>query len=106
MQLLHYTTPDGDCPLLGFLESLRDKVELRALLGRLNRLERGVLGDHRYLREGVWELRVHAGPGYRVYYSLTGMEVVVLLCAGDKGSQSADIERAIRYWMDFKRRSI
>lgn len=106
MQLLHYTTPDGDCPLLEFLGAMEDTVGRRAVLGRLNRLERGVLGDHRYLREGVWELRVHVGPGYRVYYALTGMEVVVLLCAGDKGSQAGDIERAVRCWVDFKRRSI
>ncbi len=48
--------------------------------------------------DGIWELRIDFGPGYRVYYGLRGAEVVVVLCAGDKGSQQRDIDRAVAYW--------
>ena len=56
-------------------------------------------------REGVWELRIDQGPGYRVYCAMAGAVVVLLLCGGDKGTQDADIERAIGYWKDWQRRS-
>ena len=55
-------------------------------------------------RDGVWELRIHQGSGYRVYYALTGALVVLLLCGGDKPSQDTDIERAVEYWQDWQRR--
>ena len=53
----------------------------------------------------VWELRIDWGPGYRVYYALTGRDVVLLLCGGDKRKQAADISRAVRYWNDYNRRT-
>jgi putative addiction module killer protein len=52
----------------------------------------------------VFELRVHAGPGYRIYYGREGDTVVILLCGGDKGSQARDIERAEAYWRDYRSR--
>jgi putative addiction module killer protein len=51
---------------------------------------------------GVWELRFHFGSGYRVYYGKIGKVVVVLLCGGSKGTQGRDIEKARRYWRDYK----
>ncbi|WP_452320951.1 type II toxin-antitoxin system RelE/ParE family toxin [Micromonospora chersina] len=53
----------------------------------------------------MWELRIDQGPGYRVYYAMAGAVVVLLLCGGDKGTQDADIERAIGFWKDWQRRS-
>lgn len=52
---------------------------------------------------GVWELRIDVGPGYRVYYATAGMKIVLLLCGGDKRTQSADIDRACEYWLDWQR---
>lgn len=106
MRIIRYKTPDGRSPVHEFMERLADRVGRFAVQKRIDRLAAGSFGDHRYLREGVWELRIHVGPGYRVYYALTGIEVVVLLCVGDKASQSGDIDPAVQHWADFKRRSI
>lgn len=72
---------------------------------RFLRLATGNFGDCKPLREGVWELRIDWGSGYRVYYAKVGDAVVLLLCGGDKRKQDADIERAIQYLADFKRRT-
>ena len=78
-----------------WLAGLADPVGRRAVVRRLARLAAtGHIGDHRPVGEGVSELRVDTGPGYRVYYVLRGRRVVILLCGGDKGSQARDIRRA------------
>jgi putative addiction module killer protein len=71
---------------------------------RLLRLSAGNFGDCKPLRQGVSELRIDWGPGYWVYYAMEGRMCVLLLCGGDKRKQSADINRAIEYWNDYKRR--
>jgi putative addiction module killer protein len=76
------------------------RARIRACIGRL-RL--GNFGDSKRIGE-VFELRVHVGPGYRVYYGREGTDVVILLCGGDKGSQSRDIECAEAYWRDYRSR--
>ncbi len=58
----------------------------------------------RYCRDGVWELRIDTGPGYRVYYAQAGHEIILLLGGGDKGSQSSDIHKAVICWRDWQRR--
>lgn len=63
---------------------------------RVERLIHGNAGDHRHLTDGVSELRVDVGPGYRVYYSKRGNRLLLLLVGGDKSSQSKDIAKAIR----------
>ena len=72
---------------------------------RLRRLEAGNVGDSKSVGEGVSELRIDVGAGYRVYYGRHGRDVVILLCGGDKRTQDADIQMAKRYWADFKRRN-
>jgi putative addiction module killer protein len=57
------------------------------------------------LTQGLYELRIDFGPGYRVYYGMLGRTCVLLLCGGDKGKQSADIERARTYWNDYQERT-
>lgn len=69
------------------------------------RLELGSFGDQRFERDGVWELRIDTGPGYRVYYALSGKQVVLLLCGGDKSTQRADFDRACQHWQDWQRRT-
>lgn len=64
----------------------------------------GNSGDCRPVGEGVSELRVDVGPGYRAYFGRHGANVVLLLCGGDKDSQARDIERAKRLWAEWKRR--
>jgi len=70
---------------------------------RLGRMEEGNLGDHHPITEGVMELRMKFGPGYRIYFGFDGPVIVVLLCGGDKKSQSADIRLAGQYWKDYKK---
>lgn len=67
--------------------------------------EAGNFGDCKPVGEGVWELRVDWGPGYRVYYAIVGAEVVLLLCGGDKRKQAADIRRAAEFLKDYRRRT-
>lgn len=69
---------------------------------RINRMRMGNLGDNKSVGEGVSEMRIAFGPGYRVYFAIDKGTVVVLLCGGDKGTQERDIERAKRYWKEYQ----
>lgn len=71
---------------------------------RLARLELGNPGDVKAVGEGVSELRIDYGPGYRVYFGQVGAAVIILLCAGSKRAQAADIKRAKTYWADYQQR--
>jgi putative addiction module killer protein len=101
----HYLTEDGRDPFQDWVKSLRDPIAKVQVIKRVNRIESGNFGDHKPCRDGVWELRIDQGPGYRVYYAMAGAVVVLLLCGGSKDSQDADIARAIGYWKDWQRRS-
>ena len=90
---------------LDWLDALRDargRVKIRA---RLDRVLLGNLGDRAGVGEGVEELRIDFGPGYRVYIGQVGSKVVLLLCGGDKSTQAEDIREAKNYWKDYKRRA-
>jgi putative addiction module killer protein len=78
-----------------WLDGLRDDRAIERILGRINRLRIGNFGDVRPVGEGVSELRIDYGPGYRLYFVRRGTAVVILLCGGDKRTQTADIKRAI-----------
>lgn len=77
-----------------WLEALRDRAARARVLARLRRIELGNLGDVRSVGDGVSEARIDHGPGYRLYFCRRGAVVVIMLCAGDKSSQTKDIERA------------
>jgi putative addiction module killer protein len=77
-----------------WIEALRDKKSRAVIDRRLDALELGHFGDSRQVAKDVIELRIHLGPGYRVYLTRRGKQVVILLCGGDKRSQKRDIERA------------
>ena len=79
-----------------WLRHLKDAKGKARILARLESVTHGNLGDSRTVGEGVRELRVHIGPGYRIYFAQTGQIVILLLCGGDKSSQKRDIERAKR----------
>jgi len=100
----HYLTEDKRDPFQEWLKKLRDPIAKIQVVKRVNRLEDGNFGDHKFCREGVWELRIDQGAGYRVYYALAGNVVVLLLFGGDKSTQDADIGRAIGYLKDWQRR--
>ena len=69
---------------------------------RLDRLEGGNFGDCQSVGSGVFELRLHFGPGYRVYFGEVDRTIVLLLCGGDKSTQTRDIQRAKTYWLEYK----
>ena len=81
---------------------MKDKRAAVAIARRIKRAGDGNFGDHKPCREGVWELVIDYGPGYRVYYSITGETILLLLCAGDKRSQQQDINKAIEYLRRYK----
>ena len=81
-----------------------DDVTRAKIRIRLDRVRLGNLGKNRNLGEGVYELKIDYGPGYRVYYALNGKTVVLLLLGGDKSTQKKDILQAKVYWEDHKER--
>ncbi len=103
--VLRYKDEFGHEVVTEWLISIKDRQTRARIEVRFFRLAAGNFGDCKPLRDGVWELRIDWGPGYRVYYAKVGDAIVVLLCGGDKRKQDADIDRAIQYLADFKRRT-
>jgi putative addiction module killer protein len=103
-EIRHYLTAESKDPVFEWLKQLRDPIAKTQITKRMNRIEQGNFGDHRFCRDGVWELRVDTGAGYRLYYAQAGAQIILLLCGGDKRTQDADIDRAVRYWQDWQRR--
>ena len=95
-----YVTPNGEEPFSNWLGSLHDEVRYR-VKERLWRVMLGNLGDYKFVGEGVFELRLNFGAGYRIYFENHGNTVVLLLCGGDKSTQRKDIARAIVYWKKY-----
>lgn len=103
-RVLQYVTADEKQPMEDWLESL--DLETQAIIyDRYGRFEQGNLGDYKGVGKGVFEHRINFGPGYRIYFGLKGEDLVILLCGGDKKSQSRDIRQAQEYWADYKRRT-
>lgn len=103
-EIRHYLTEADKNIYLDWLTKVQDSVAKVAIIRRINRVELGNFGDHKPCNEGVWELRIDVGAGYRVYYAISGKEIVLLLCGGNKRTQTADIKQAIEYWKDWQRR--
>lgn len=100
-----YLTEEGRAPFTEWLDSLRDIRGRVKIHTRLDRVQLGNFGDRASVGEGVEELRIDFGPGYRVYYGQDGLKIVLLLCGGDKSTQTQDILQAKSYWKDYKKRS-
>jgi putative addiction module killer protein len=77
-----------------WLSNLKDQRAAAKIVSRVERLGLGNAGEVRPVGEGISEMRIHHGPGYRVYFQRTDTTVVLLLCGGDKSTQAKDIERA------------
>jgi putative addiction module killer protein len=104
-ELYYYQTAAGERPFVEWLAGLTDKQARARIEARLARVAAGNLGDVETVGEGVLELRVDWGPGYRVYFSRVGHVIVLLLCGGDKRTQQKDIDCAKAYFKDYKARS-
>lgn len=105
IEIRHYVSRAGKDVFDDWLSRLRDARAQAKVLTRINRLAAGNFGDCKPLRQGVCELRIDWGPGYRVYYAIIGAVCVLLLCGGDKRKQSSDIGRALEYLSDYKERT-
>jgi putative addiction module killer protein len=100
----YYETASGQCPFEDWFDSL-DKNDRIMIDSRLKRIRRGLWGDSKYLGGGIYELRFHVGAGHRISYGRDGETVVILLEAGVKKGQSADIDRARRFWQEYAGRA-
>lgn len=96
-----YSKPNNKEPLTDWLNSL-DVVPRGRIFKRLEQLKKGNFGDCWPVSEGVFELRMDFGPGYRVYFGEVSKTIVVLLMGGDKGVQQRDIDKAKEYWRDYQ----
>jgi putative addiction module killer protein len=103
-EIKRYITPDGKVPFADWLDSLKNFKLITVIDKRLLRVSSGNLGNYRSVGEGVCELKINYGPGYRIYFAQVGNSIVVILCGGDKSTQNDDIYKAIEYWKDYRRR--
>jgi putative addiction module killer protein len=99
-----YKDSQGQRPLVDWLDGLKDVQAKAKIRARLTRLNTGNFGDCKPVRDGVQELRIDFGPGYRVYLSRQGPVLVLLLCGSDKGGQERAIKLAIDCLNDWKAR--
>jgi putative addiction module killer protein len=104
VEIRHYVTGSGKNLFEEWLDSMKDAKTEARIAARVARLAAGNFGDCKPLRDGVWELRIDWGPGYRIYYAVIDRAHALLLCGGDKRKQAADINRAVEYWKDYQER--
>ncbi len=104
-EIEYYVTNDGKRPFKAWLEGLKDVMGRAKIRVRLDRARLGNLGDTKPVGEGVQEMRVDYGPGYRVYFAIEGSRILLLLLGGEKSTQQRDIAAAREYWQDYKERT-
>ena len=102
-EIKNYQTADGKAPFEEWLDNLRDRKARAKIRNRLKRVEVGNLGNYRSVGEGVCELKIDYGSGYRVYFGQIGTIIILILCGGDKSTQEQDIKTAKEYWQDYER---
>ncbi len=101
-----YETVNGKRPFEIWIKAIKEIHTRAKILTRLDRLKLGNFGDCKTLQGGVCELRIHYGPGIRVYYGKIGNRIILLLCGGEKGTQDRDIAKAIEYLKDYQSRGM
>ncbi len=95
-----YSLPNGKEPYTEWFEKLRDKKAKAKIAVKIDRIKLGNFGGCEAVGEGLSELKIDYGPGYRVYFGQAGDAIIILLCGGDKSTQSKDIKKAYEYWKD------
>jgi putative addiction module killer protein len=106
MEVKIYQNSNGNEPFVIWLDTIKDTITRLRISKRLRRIEQNNLGDVGSVGDGVYELRIHFGPGFRVYFGYVGKEIILLLIGGDKGSQARDIQKAKLFWQDYKQHII
>lgn len=104
IEIEFYRTASGRNPFDDWFESILEMHTRSKILTRLDRLKLGNFGDCKAIGDGLAELRIHYGPGIRVYYSKIGNKVILLLCGGEKSSQTKDINKAKEFLREYQSR--
>jgi putative addiction module killer protein len=103
-RILYYVPPDGSAPTFRvWRDGITDKTLKLTVTARIARMRGGNFGDSFPIGGGASENRIDFGPGYRIYYGIAGMDIILLL-GGDKSSQVSDIEKSRGFWRDYKER--
>ncbi len=105
IEIGHYVTRAGKDAFDAWLSRLGDTRTQAKIASRIDRLAAGNFGDCKSVRQGLYELRIRWGPGFRIYYSMPRKLCVLLLCGGDKHRQQADNTRAMEYLEDYRKRT-
>ena len=105
-EIQEYIKSDGKNPFRGWLRSLQNKQARARIRVRLNRIRLGNFGDAKAVGKGVNEIRIHHGPGYRIYFGRVSNTIVLLLCGGGKKTQHQDIQKAQAFWKDYQERPL
>lgn len=101
LKIAIYSTPAGKAPFSEWQNTL--DAPTRALIKtRISRVKLGNFGDCKSVGDGLRELRINYGPGYRIYFGMQGSTLVILLTGGNKRSQLRDIAKAKKYWLEYK----
>jgi putative addiction module killer protein len=103
-EIQEYITAAGRKPFTEWINGLRDKAARAKLSNRLSRAVKGNFGDWKALDGGLYEMREHYGPGYRIFYALVGNKIVLLLGGSTKRDQEREIAKAKRYYADYQNR--
>jgi putative addiction module killer protein len=103
MDVKIYRDSRGKEPFIDWLDSRKDVTTQRRIRKKVRRVESGNLGDYASVGEGVYELRLHFGPGYRLYYGYLDAKTILLLVGGEKSTQDHDIAQAQDYWKEHQR---
>lgn len=102
IQIVNYLTENGRSPFEKCFNSLKDRKAKQKIRLRLDSVQLGNLGDYKSLGDGIFELRIDYGGGYRIYYGQENLTIILLLCGGDKSTQKQDINQAKKYWKDYE----
>lgn len=104
-ELFFYETEKGRVPFRKWLSKLKDRKGKALIQVHMDRLLLGYYGDSKHIKEGVYELKIHYGPSYRLYFGeIKNNQVILLLLGGNKRTQDKDILTALKYWHVFKER--
>ncbi|MGZ6478096.1 MAG: type II toxin-antitoxin system RelE/ParE family toxin [Bdellovibrionales bacterium] len=102
----YYITPNGKAPARDWLSAVKDKMTQAILYKRIRQAGEGQFGKTKSVGGGVFEMKIDYGPGFRIYYGIHGDEIILILTAGSKRTQSGDIAKAKTYWIQWKEDNI
>lgn len=104
-EIIHYKTENNVDIFAKWFDKQRDHKAMARILARIEYMRDGNFSDCKPIISGVWEARIDVGQGYRLYYSLVGNEIVLILCGGNKSEQKRDILKAAQHLDDYKKRT-